>query len=284
MAPVLATEAELTAAVIAAKYATSGYVTAICGKIDNDEGKLVGSGTFVSLGGDTYLLTADHVIIQRRQLYEDLVRRSTPSPVPIGYCARSEYRLDLSLAYVGNDTSIIPAPAQLLAASSSNVDDEHLFVQGFPETQSRFTAFGPAVMSDSQPYVTYTHVGLWPGYFDPAVHFAIEYPAPEVLQIDERGRPHALPPANGMSGCAVWSLSHSVGAGWSPEQARIVGVAHRWDPVSQSLIVTRIEAVREFLLKVVRERRAFQLWQSRGAPWGDPLTDWVRAEGEVLAL
>lgn len=282
---VIATESDLIAACVAAKHATAECVTAIVGKVDEHSGRLAGSGSFLALRGETFLVTAEHVITEGGEKYEELRRRGPGgAAIRIGYCATAPNPLDLAVAHVGNDASIRPAPLHLLATSSTSVSEEHLFVQGFPGKESRFTAFLDAVLSDSKPYLTYTCDSAWPE-FDPEIHFAIEYPSPDQLQIDERGRRVPLPPADGVSGSLVWALGSDVGAGWSFASARIVGVAHRWSPLgTPSLIVTRIESVREFLLKAIRERRAYELWSNRGRPEGDALTDWVAAEREIRSL
>ena len=129
----------------------------------------------------------------------------------------------------------------------------------------------------------------------PEVHFAITYPLTEGL--DEHGQPldvkkqgekrRRLPHPGGMSGSLVWKTNR-VGAvsGWTPERATVVGLAHRFDPVKQCLIVTRVEYVKEFLLCRLREERTTPYGRSGAGRSATISPTWGRAgkSGEEALL
>jgi len=90
---------------------------------------------------------------------------------------------------------------------------------------------------------------------------------------------------HGLSGSAVWATGRcTTGNSWEPSLARIVGVVHNWDERSQSLVGTRIEAVRAFVLHVLRSRHAYSKWELRGRPSGDDWSDWFAAVQAIPGL
>jgi len=66
--------------------------------------------------------------------------------------------------------------------------------------------------------------------------------------------------------------------------SRIVGVIHRWDIKSESLIATRIEVVRDFLLDTIRHEAAYFKWLARGAPQQDDWRDWFEVVRAIHRL
>lgn len=283
MPPVAAPAHAIQQAVVDAKIWTGPWTTAIYGIISDDEGTLVGSATYVRVREALWLLTAAHVVDQGLATYGRVARRGPDGVVEVGAWSRSDEALDLAVAYLGTDSSISALDLCAVAATFADVDSHHLFIHGFPSERSRFSGLAGGVVSSSVPYLTYSHRTVWDG-FDGRLHFAIEYPAPEHQQLDERGRPISLPPPDGMSGCAVYGLGSDLAAGWSASGSRLIGVAHRWDQAEQAIVATRTEHILTFMLHCVREREAYLMWRARGSPPGDELSDWVRAERAIPSL
>ena len=50
-----------------------------------------------------------------------------------------------------------------------------------------------------------------------------------------------------------------------------------WNKAPQSLIATRVETVREFLLEAIRQERAYEFWEARGRLLWDDQRDWFEA-------
>ena len=277
-------DALIRAIIPAMKERTARYLCAIYGAFDKDIGELVGSSTLVSLLGETFLLTAEHVVTAKLQpKYMGIAHttRDGASPrmitTPI-YCVK--HPSDLALIPVdATELDPVPLGVEGLATTSELVDRDVLFIQGFPGARSRSLA---AVYSNTLPYVTGPGKSSY-AWFDPKLHFAIDYAARGL--IDERGNDADMVDPHGLSGSAVWATGRcAAGDSWEPSLARIVGVIHSWDERSQSLVGTRIEAVRDFVLRALRSRHAFSAWERRGRPAGDDWSDWFSAVQAIPRL
>ena len=161
------------------------------------------------------------------------------------------------LAAVEVDPSEIaytPFDISCLADSSRDLEDDILFIHGFAQKNSRFSAIGGGgIYSDSLPYATFLGESTLPE-FKPGVHFAIQYKQPE-KQKDEKGKDVDLPPPPGLSGTAVWKANRKDAEGeWKPTSARVVGIVHKWDQPSGSLVATRVEALK-FMLHLMKTSR-----------------------------
>ncbi len=278
---------------------TAPSLSQICGAIADDSGELAGSGTIIDLRGKPYLLTAEHVAARLFAQNADGSRK-----YPSGLC--HSVGNDQRMAYIANPwhawpdskdiaatrlgpemlegTSVAPLNASRFARNTDNLNYDLYFVHGWPGKLSRFTTFfDHGVTSTSQPYGGWlTDETDWPD-FDPNVHLAITYPMTDL--IDERGSPANLAYPDGVSGSLLWKTNR-VGAGsaWTPDMATVVGLVHRFDPVKQCLLATRIEYVKGILLFMLRSDSAFFRWNDRGRPQGDDWADWFAAEAEVRGL
>ncbi len=287
-----AAETDLRKASESMKNWTQPWTTGIYGDCGGGSRELIGTGLLLVMNGGLFLLTARHVVEKGRQAkYVSIVCSDGLSAVMnTSHWELSTPTLDLAACCLGSVSSLTPATLGVVASSSSAVADHHLFVHGFPGARSRFTAFfGNQVVSDSVPYLTYLASAEAPtdwkeeGEFHPTKHFLIDYPAPEHLQIDQTGAPIALPNPAGMSGSAVWELAKDL-TFWKVPQSRIVGIAIRWDPITQTLVVTRVEEVRTFLLEVLWRRSSYFRWLNAGRPAGTALQDWLSAKETVTQL
>ncbi len=283
---------------------TGRFVAAIYGCISRDDGELLGSGTFLEVGGTTYLLTAAHVAEEGLKRYwkmacstgnglppqileNPIICRGFPSdlaitrvePPPPTAPGRGNPHGPQAPSLVGIDV----LPSGRFASELGTAETDVLYVHGFPGKYSRFLRLGNGVFSDSFPYGTCLGSSNY-SWFNPSVHFAVEYPASG--QQDEFGKPATLPDPHGLSGSALWktNLNSVPVAAWSTDTARVIGVVTTWDMDAQSLVVTRIEAVREFVLWAVRQERAYFNWLGRGQPNGDDWVDWFAARNQLPDL
>ncbi|MGO9834703.1 MAG: DUF2934 domain-containing protein [Polyangiaceae bacterium] len=263
-------------------------MTAIYGALSDGTGDMIGSGLYLRANGKAFLVTAGHVVHEGWANYAEVV--CVPDGGTVGLAPNwkiSHPAFDLAVAEMGLSAyvpSITALTIDQLAGSSSDVDEHHLFVHGFPQARSHYTRLAnpPAVVSETLPYVTQTHTTTWAG-FDPAKHFAIEYPGPAYAQVREGGGEAALPPAHGLSGCGVWRLAGDLTA-WTPESSRLIGIVQRWDHKNaQSLVVTRVEMLRDFLLEAIRRTFAHSNWEARGRRPGAE-EDWRLAEECIRGL
>jgi len=286
-------ELRMPAIGIAMKHHTFSHTSAIYGIFDESFGELVGSGTFVRLFGETFLLTALHVAQAKLALtpngltrkYIGLAHSMTCEDPPRPLSARCfgfPHPYDLCIFPV-DDLNLSDRKAltiEAFAENASEADHDLLFVQGFPGEKSH-SIFG--VHSQTYPYTTTVGVCTKFDWFDQRLHIAVDFASSGLK--DELGNATDLVDPHGMSGSAIWATGRTLtGDDWSPGKAKIVGVVHNWDDKAGSLVGTRIEIVREFLLHVIRSRFAYQNWQERGGPINDDWYDWFKAVDKLPSL
>ncbi len=157
------------------------------------------------------------------------------------------------------------------------------YVHGYPGEKSHWLPIvNGGIHSESLPFGGSDATSVWQGY-DPKLHICISYPNDGWF--DRSGKSIPMPAPEGLSGSALWQTyrrDHSTG--WNPGMAEIIGVIHRHDPVAQSLIATRIEPIRGFILNVLRREAAYFNWLQRGEPSGDDWTDWFLAKTRIGGL
>ncbi len=231
---------------------TAPALCSIIGVDDVAYGELVGTGTYLRYGDRLYILTARHVAEDACSKYDACAFSVGAGKPPIlitrPFVLHKDPFLDVAVLPVEEtdiaDTSIVPFDASLLAENSTDLEDL-LFIHGYPGARSRFSALGQGIYSSTQPYGTVSGSSVWKG-FDAKIHFALEYPGEGQEQSD--GRAATLPDPHGLSGTAVWRTGRAKsGPKWTTNDARIVGIVHRWDQDSSTLVATRIEPILEFL-------------------------------------
>ena len=267
---------------------TQPSLAAIYGSRNTEKGELVGSGTFLNLHGNPYLLTAAHIALISEKYIGLAHSRSngfTPSYLTHPYQILDEH-LDICLVRIEastlRETAITPLNASKIAKTSSNINNDILFVHGYPGQRSKFFTFANGVASKTLPYGTVIGRSVC-DWFDERVHFALEYPADNL--IDETSSPTTLVIPSGLSGSAVWKTNqHTLSNTWKPDAAEIVGLVHHWDQTAQSLIATRIEVIRDFMIRCLRKEFAYYHWLKRGSPAVDDWNDWFLACEEITDI
>lgn len=244
-------------------------------------GIMRGTSTIIELRGVPYLLTAAHVPLSfDAASFGGYRSRNGAEPFPLPnkvFMIRPP--VDVALIPLQPElvatSEVSPLRIEDLAAATPRLGGDALFIHGLPGERSRFSTFGPGLVSETFPYVTVEGTSQY-SWFDERLHFAVEYPGEG--NEDEFGRSVRVPDPHGLSGAAVWKTNRKErGEAWTPADAQVVGLIHNWDPTAQSLVGTRIEWIREFMLRVLRERDAHARWEARGSPVGDDWTDWFCA-------
>lgn len=266
---------------------TKPSLAGIYGVKTPDSGELVGSGLFINLRGEPYILTASHVALR----YKDFIglahsRPDNLSPSFFTY----PYNLFTNLAdlclvkvdpnqLIGPNTNIKPIESSKLKDDITGIEDDILFIHGFPGKRSRESVWANGLVSDTLHYGSITGKSSYK-WFNKNYHFAIAYPIDNL--IDERQRDVSFVEPYGLSGSAVWKTNQNLyGNSWKPDYSQVVGVIHTWDQDAQSLIGTRIEVVREFLIHCLRCEFAYYRWKDRGEPISDDWNDWFQACDEI---
>lgn len=268
---------------------TAPFITAIYDVIDKKSGQLTGSGTFINLRGSPYILTAGHVAYEA--LTHQGLAHSTKDGSPPGFISNplklAGHPYDIGVVRLDDgvlrDTPHTCAPSAYLAADSSGVESDVLFVHGFPGRRSKPIALFQSVFSTSLPYGAATSISQY-SWFDPSLHIALGY-SPAGMIDGNLSQPEFVEPF-GLSGSALWKTNRAgtSSAGWKPEQARIVGILFAWDQKAHSLIAIRIEVIRDFLLRFLREEFAYFRWVQRTQPANDDLSDWYAAVDAIPIL
>lgn len=278
----------------------SQFITPISEVLDHDHGRAAGTGNYLQIAGECYLLTNDHVackmaqggiahLPQRDQAYHRLIQPAMGFAFPI----------DVGITHVSSETwrgaTQRALPVDQLDERFNPAAGELMFVCGYPgfarrgitEEEIRYpreTQFGmltiPAV-----PILT-TAVNdphHQPAIYDPNAHFLVRYEG--VAHRPGEGV-RETPDARGFSGSLVWDTKFfAVGdEDWTPDMARVCGIVHRWNDELGVLMATRIEVVRETILSAIRHEAAYLNWISRGRPYWDSLPDWLKAEHDIPRL
>lgn len=269
---------------------TANHFCAIYGCTDNERGVLLGSGTFISCGEAQYLLTAAHVPFYGesfRPFSHSTVYGKKPVQITNPFMCYTEPS-DLAIARIESDvfTTLPHKPVNILSFDTdfNGIDDDILFIHGWPGERSRFVEMlNAGVSSSSLPFATRTGNSSFP-WFDPKKHFAIEYSRSHELR-DERGNPTWLPDSHGLSGSLVWRCNtQKQGENWVSRDASPVGVITNVDEAAESLVGTRIDVVREFLRHALVQESAYFNWLARGKSDKDSLSDWLAAEQKINNL
>lgn len=273
------------------KVFTGPSSVAVYGSLSLTEGELLGSGTLLDLWGETFLLTADHVLrplfamkSASERLYIALACSKddgeTPGVLPTHWYGRPP-PIDVAATSLGSaqwSSTRVPLASRLVAPNSAVADRGLLFIHGYPGARSRAFSFGTA--SKSLPYLSGPADIQGVSWFDPEVHFGVRYD-PDRL-IGEHGQPADFVDPHGLSGSAVWAVNGAADVDdWTPSHnARVIGIVTAWSQSDHALVATRIEVVRERLARLLRNRFAHARWEARSKPLGDDWADWFAAIDE----
>jgi hypothetical protein len=264
---------------------TRDYIASVSIEVSPTEGRLVGSGTYLELHGQPYILTNEHVA--REQLKGSLAHQLKNGEYAFQITNPFQtlsYPVDAAIVRIekehfaqGERRAI---PSTKIKERFVTANQELLCIHGFPSEKSRMSAFVGGLLSRSIAYST-QEINL-PKSYDPAYFFAIHYPYDQRLMTTEDKRDY-LPNPHGLSGSTVWDTGYVAkkGINWKPEDASIVGLIRAWDQNHHSLIGIKIEVVRQFLVKAIREEAAYFHWLGRECPKGDDWADWFFSENMI---
>lgn len=232
---------------------TASFLAPVYGAVDEQSGDLVGTGTFVRTGKGVFLLTAAHVAKKVETEYIAAGHSVGPAGRLVQFSSKFTRDDGLDVAVVHIDESTLNQGQRRAvnladaAGCSTSIDNDLLFIHGFPGEKSRFFAMLGGVLSTTLPYSTCIGTSAY-SWFDTNLHVAAEYHPDGAENLTDKVV--ALPDAHGLSGTALWTTCSAENVGeWAPEKARIVAVIHNWDQAAHSLVGTRIERVMEFLVR-----------------------------------
>jgi hypothetical protein len=263
------------------------FSVAIHRVISDDFGEPCGTGTYLNIRNNTYLLTNEHVAafvqlggLSHQPREGDFAHRIVHPFLAMGP------PVDAAVSRIDDESWALATKdavkASRIARTHSTAVHELLFVHGYPGERSRWSAFAGGPISRAVPYLT--QEAPLPSELDPRVFFALHYSPEHASAVDGKGSHLPLPP--GFSGSLVWNTRFVElnGQGWSPEEAVPTGLVCMWGQgdMTNLILAVRIEIVRAMLLRALRQEHAYFHWLDRGCPAGDPMTDWAAAERDVV--
>lgn len=256
---------------------TANHLLGMYHVIDENYGKLHGTGLFIKFGDEPYIISAGHIFSTGMPLAafggdgKKFFPLSNPTqgvgdPVDLGLT-----RLDRSALTEITDRAPIE-PSRF--GSSQDLDGEAIFLHGYPDDRSRFSPLSNGIRSKSLPYLTEIIPIPAGTVYDDESFIAVAYDPTKALDEDDREVP--LPLAYGMSGAPVWATRSRYYRAdeWGPEHAQIVGIAHHWLPEHKCIIATRAEQVVVQIAHMLQREAAYFRWLDRGTPQGDDWSDW----------
>lgn len=233
------------------------HVTPISKVLSNEFGEQLGSGSYVQIHGDTYLVTNEHVgrIMKTNSVthqfadVQDVFRCTNPM-VAEGYpidCAVSRIDTDI---WNRRKHHSIPITESQFSECHKTVPHELLFLIGYSGDRSRFLF--ETLVTPGTPYLTQESELPNEGC-DESLHFALHYKPDLALPIEVTSV--GLPNPPGLSGSLVWNTRRveflNTGKEWSPEAARITGIVWGWNTTVGCLIATKVEQLTNSLSNLV---------------------------------
>lgn len=218
-----------------------------------------GTGSFVFLEGDKFVLTCEHVARFQKTAMLGMTQFGAQFAVSIpGAFSLVEYPIDIAVSFIPDKNwGLVSHTAkcvdlEMFAKKHEPVEGEYLYVYGFPGDDA-VTGFGQhhhrglAVLSHEQAFSEILNQEI-PTPLE-NYHFCIPYNPEHAILLDGQDPLLSKPP--GMSGSLVWNTRYvevtSQGREWSPEDARVTGVVWGHSTKASVLIATRVEFVRYYL-------------------------------------
>lgn len=218
---------------------------------------LVGSGSFVMFEGRCILLTCEHV---RARGGGDYLLYGSEDDVPKHPGPWSEDdrpSLDVAIAEMSDPLwnatrhSAMSIPYGRFASKHQPVQKEELlFFRGFAGENARYAfgmheANGTGYCSQQKQVSDASDPSMFEIFWQPQeAKFALgaKDEARRAIKFDDPG---------GFSGSLVWNTRYlecqKDGRAWTPESAVVTGLLRRWDPDTKTLLVWRVENLRDWL-------------------------------------
>jgi len=267
------------------------YIASISRELEPNVGEHLGSGLYLDLRGETYILTNEHVAraINETSLAHQLLQGEgatrVMNPVQV-----AQHPYDMALTRIEWEVWLdkknvrLALNASRIASRHAPEESDFLFMLGYSGQRSYFSPSFDTLVTKGTPYLTQESKTPPEGLSN--MCFAIPYLPELAKSLSPRGA--GLPDPHGFSGTPVWDTNFRRcmlnEQQWAPEESRVTGIIIRWSEVTGHLIAVRVEFIREFLLYALRNEAAYFNWIQRGRPANDALTDWVRAQEALSEL
>jgi hypothetical protein len=224
----------------------------------------IGSGGYVETAGRKLLLTNDHVF---REGSGRLTHKFFDHDQYFGFpqvFASEMLPIDLAASPVDMNWrqvmhSAMAFPEHRFAEKHAPVDKELLFMLGFAGKRGYYSPTFNIIVTNGTPYLSQEFDPVLEEReiaskgFDPQYHFAIPWEPEQIIVVDEDGNTVPLSP-KGFSGSLIWNTRYleytSTERSWDPGVAQLTGIVWGWPSDDRVLFATRIEHVKNFLVRI----------------------------------
>jgi hypothetical protein len=266
MSAPLFTEDEWNAAMPGVVASMTDYLRPFCTAIYEDRGDHGvgwGSGSYLRLGDDVFILTNEHVAIAREQ--DKALAHQFAGQNDIRRIAGNHVALPAPL-----DLALLPVDIrawadQTNASKAIEIDQISLVHETVPTEILTFTGFAGqnvtfhfnTLFAESTCYTAREIELPESQLFSERYHFGLDYRPDLASQIIGNS---SLPVPPGFSGSTVWNTgfveAKILGVTWTPEMAQVTGVVWGWPSSDACLLATRAEYLRSFLLSAVSQLKS----------------------------
>lgn len=221
-------------------------------------GKGWGSGSYIQLGSQIFILTNEHVsqvrsagkLLTYQFFGQDDIRRIVgshleyPAPIDLGLLPVD------GAAWLDPDNSSKAIEIEQIAFAHMPVPGELLTFTGFAGDKVDF--YFDTLCAEGTCYTAREIKLPHHADIDPRFHFGMDYrPNLSTTILGTSG----LPSPPGLSGSTIWNTAFVEakmrGLEWTPEMARVTGIVWGWPSSDGCLVATRVEYLRAFLLNAV---------------------------------
>lgn len=219
------------------------FMTPISRILNEAEGRLEGTGSYLAIDDAAYILTNEHVAAAMRESRLGHMFYGDESVYEVrSHFASISAPTDAAIAPVDLAASAAAVPMSSYADRHETVKGELLYIAGYAGERSGFifeTLISPLTSYLVQEDVTQSDV------LD-THHFAIPWLPGRARKAEPCAPDLSLPP--GMSGSLVWNSRRvefaQRGWPWSPGDAKVTGLVRSWSDCSTWIYATRVEYLR----------------------------------------
>lgn len=213
---------------------------------------LVGTGTYIDIEGQLFLLTCDHVTMFGKNMPLLVLphgqEECTPGPQEV-IVKRPE---DIALGRIP-DPEKSPRHASVglhhsaFALRHQPVDGEVLYFLGMPGEESKYVVLLKTAFASAEPRLAFEIPRF---ATDPPFVFRLPHSSEMATSLGNGTERPALNP-QGFSGSLVWNTRYvecvRENRPWKPEYAQVTGIVRRWDSGATHLTCCRSEEILSFM-------------------------------------
>lgn len=231
------------------------YITPMSYAIDDEWGRLEGTGAYIEFKGRRLLLTKEHVLhdYETRQFThqfngcEDIFKlRGHPLALEKQPIDCATWLIEDKIWNMRSHSAQV-VPPERIAQEHRPLSGELLFFAGYPEKRSKslhrnLITRATRLLTQEPPNTPISDLHT--------NYFVLNYSPEKAESVDPMNAINLSEP-HGLSGSLVWNTRRleclQQNRRWTPDLAQVTGILCRWDSTTSAVIAVRIEIVLEFL-------------------------------------